>query len=964
MTDPATETTTNGASKGTIDTTGTATGLILDQDILARLPLSRPTAKGGAVRSFESVADLTPGAKHDDFGVSINGTTSPENRYLVDGLAVNDPSYGINGTPLSLHFVKEIRVISGGYMPEYGRATGGVLDVVTRSGSNELHGAAWFDFSPGALEGERMRYLPAGQTIRTDRDVDLIQGFGARLDGPILKDRLFFSGGVGFGSTRWRNEQNLYRTRIGSQPLVDNTGVPHPEVGNEFEYDENGLPVTELVPGTKEVRPAIQRSFQYVAKLTLLAGADDTLELSLFGAPSSSGGNGTWGIDPDTGAVEGGANAYTNSAHRRESESNGVNLRWSSASASRTLLLDASLGWHHQRAARLPSDGSAIGSKQGLAGQPSVLWQKSSPVHNDLKQFRDIPGGAAACADAIVRDVDNDGDGAPDATIIREPQCPAMAYFSGGPDYIDDRIMDRVHGRVAVTKLFRALGHHTAKGGLDIEQTLATHTKAFSGTVRYAENGSGSAFNEQNRYGFLTAPDTPVVQGLQMAQVGSTQIGAFVQDSWNLLDEVTVNVGVRYDSQYLFSDGGRLALALPYQFSPRVGAVYDFTRRGKSRVFAHYARYHESIPLDMADRAFPGEGGIGARRRAAFCDPVGDGTDCSAALSLASRGRVFGTSFDPNQYWFGTGASSVPVDPGLSPQATDEIVVGAEYELFKGARAGLVYTHTSLVSAIEDMSRDEAASYFIGNPGSGIARDFPAAQRDYDGVNVLFTKTFGDRWLAQVSYTLSFLRGNLSGLYRPETGQLDPNITSEFDLMSLTVNRTGPLPGDRTHEIKAYAARDFRFDEFFPGPGDMALHLGLGYTGRSGAPTSFLGAHPIYGAGEVHILPRGSGDRLPWTNSVDARVQYSVDLARGTALAVTMDVFNIFNFQEPIAVDEDYTFFQVDPIVGGKPVRGPDGKLVPDPASIRGDGTVNPNFGRATAFQAPLTFRFGASVTF
>jgi hypothetical protein len=75
-----------------------------------------------------------------------------------------------------------------------------------------------------------------------------------------------------------------------------------------------------------------------------------------------------------------------------------------------------------------------------------------------------------------------------------------------------------------------------------------------------------------------------------------------------------------------------------------------------------------------------------------------------------------------------------------------------------------------MVNVIEDMSRDEATTYFIGNPGSGIAKDFPKGQRDYDGVSLFFTKNFSDKWLAQVSYTLSYLRGNIAGLYRSETG--------------------------------------------------------------------------------------------------------------------------------------------------------------------------------------------------
>jgi hypothetical protein len=86
---------------------------------------------------------------------------------------------------------------------------------------------------------------------------------------------------------------------------------------------------------------------------------------------------------------------------------------------------------------------------------------------------------------------------------------------------------------------------------------------------------------------------------------------------------------------------------------------------------------------------------------------------------------------------------------------------------------GLNYTYRNLVRTVEDMSNDEANTYFIGNPGEGIADTFPKAKRTYHAVTLSFTKTFSDLWQAQASYTWSRLTGNYDGLYRPEDGQLD-----------------------------------------------------------------------------------------------------------------------------------------------------------------------------------------------
>ncbi len=131
----------------------TTIGVNVDQEFIRRIAVNRPGGKGGAARSFESLAELAPGAQNDQYGVSINGATSPENGYVVDGLSTNDPAFGINASPLSIEFVQDVNVITGGYMPEYGRSTGGVhqrgdalgLQRVPRLGVRQHH--------PGRLRG-------------------------------------------------------------------------------------------------------------------------------------------------------------------------------------------------------------------------------------------------------------------------------------------------------------------------------------------------------------------------------------------------------------------------------------------------------------------------------------------------------------------------------------------------------------------------------------------------------------------------------------------------------------------------------------------------------------------------------------------------------------------------------------------------------------------------------------------
>src|SRR5262249_5153540 len=98
---------------------------------------------------------------------------------------------------------------------------------------------------------------------------------------------------------------------------------------------------------------------------------------------------------------------------------------------------------------------------------------------------------------------------------------------------------------------------------------------------------------DYRRYGRQT--DIDVIDPAKSAAiidltVNSTIIGGFVQDSWSILDKVTLNLGVRYDSLNMEDDTGRKGLALHDQWSPRVGIVWDPTEQGRAKIYANYGR--------------------------------------------------------------------------------------------------------------------------------------------------------------------------------------------------------------------------------------------------------------------------------------------------------------------------------------------------------------------------------------
>jgi hypothetical protein len=199
----------------------------------------------------------------------------------------------------------------------------------------------------------------------------------------------------------------------------------------------------------------------------------------------------------------------------------------------------------------------------------------------------------------------------------------------------------------------------------------------------------------------------------------------------------------------------------------------------------------------------------------------------------------------------------------------------------------------------------------------------------------------------------AFNCGNIFGLFRPESGQLDPNINSTFDLQSLLVNQYGYLPGDTRHAIKVFTAGEI------PLPKGHSITVGGSFRANSGGPTNALGSHELYGANEAYLIDRGTGQRLPWQFRIDTNFGYQKQLSKDLAIRLTVTVFNVANFQQVVAVDQNYTADDVRPIVGAMFAD------LPNLRNIDGAPIVkNPNFGRATAFQQPRMFTFGIRLIF
>src|SRR3954470_18206975 len=182
-----TETITVGSFAPPIDTSSTTLGTNLNATQIETLPTAR---------NYSSVAQITPGVSTDAIQsddkqtptITVYGSSGAENAFYVDGVNTTNSEYGFQGKELNFEFIEALEVKTGGYEAEYGRATGGIINVITKSGSNELHGDLFgYDTSDSLQTNSHAVAGPTpGGFTRKD--------YGADVGGFILKDRLWFFG--------------------------------------------------------------------------------------------------------------------------------------------------------------------------------------------------------------------------------------------------------------------------------------------------------------------------------------------------------------------------------------------------------------------------------------------------------------------------------------------------------------------------------------------------------------------------------------------------------------------------------------------------------------------------------------------------------------------------------------------------------------------------------------------------
>jgi Carboxypeptidase regulatory-like domain len=201
----------NGSATASIETETSQLSTVVDSKTMNDLPL--------LTRNAYELVLLSPGViqpNKGSFGFAVNGSRDRNNNLLLDGVDNNDTSVPGPGTgilAINPDSAQEFRVITNSFNPEFGRNTGAIIDVVTRQGTNSLHGDAYWFGRYSAL-GARDYFNPAptpANPVSDPQNPYVRNDFGFSVGGPIIKDRTFFF---------INNENQRFRTTLTATSVV------------------------------------------------------------------------------------------------------------------------------------------------------------------------------------------------------------------------------------------------------------------------------------------------------------------------------------------------------------------------------------------------------------------------------------------------------------------------------------------------------------------------------------------------------------------------------------------------------------------------------------------------------------------------------------------------------------------------------------------------------------------------
>ena len=896
-----------------IDVTNTDNGATFTAKQLDSLPMGR---------DLNAIVQLAPNTAPADpryRGASFGGGAASENAYYINGFPVVSAWKQLGSSELPFGAIEQAQVLTGGFGAEFGRSIGGVVNIITKSGSNEWVAGGRLAWAPSSLRAKQRDILypmtgkPEGATTDgtmyrrfSDREVDR-KTLGVYAGGPLIKDKLFMFVAA---------EQE--RTDIG-ETRITTAGTAQDRWG---------------------WRDADDATTRYVGKFDWNLTDDHRLELTLIGDKSSRKEE-LRGYDYATGA-----------------KGSTVNTRLHYRDYDGTTPIGADV--QMLKYTGQLSDNLTLTASHGQSQSKHTL---SSP---DFNVYDSLAGAAPVSAPARV---------VPTGLTIRN-NSPFLTSDRLAPLGARDEV------EATRLDMEWRLGEHSLRGGWDFNRIKAHQNgRVYPGDSIWTYHLSSRAPTEPIAMS-VGAPVAPAsgggfgTQGYYVRQLrfvtttdaGSDQDALYLEDKWQATKTLQITAGLRNESFKHRNGDGQQFLNIKNQLQPRVAAAWDVNGDASLKVFGSAGRYAVQTPNQVTERH--GSRSFNTQQFFTYTGvnpATGTPTGLTALTGIRSPNNELGQDRDPN----------VLVATDLKPAYQDELTLGFEKAFSKSFNVGARLTHRNLRSMIDDAceirmfenwaARNNVTVYdhfnntfscVIFNPGQGntfrmdlegpgIYRDitlsnadqagnggitYPKAKRTYTALDFFAEHPLRNGWYGRVSYTWSRNHGNTEGQTNSDIAQADVAKTQNWDYPEQPLHSEGPLPNDRRHQIKAYG-----YLELTPQWGvgaNLLLSSGRPRNCTGDAPTSPVDLDPHgYNPGAFFCdgvpAPRGSRGRLPGERRLDLNVAYKPDFLKGWV--ARMDVFNVLNRQSTQAIDEVYE---------------------------DGSGGFSNTYGRTIAYTAPRSVRF------
>lgn len=834
---------------------------ITGQDITLQLTESLPTG-----RSYQSYLQLVPGVMPDDQTQSGNPASrsgmnysdiggdvgiSTDNVYYFDAINVTDPVTGTFGANLNTEIIQEQKVITGGIPAEFVGASGLISSVVTKSGSNTFHGSANYFFQNTNLVAENKN--SSGQEFSTDDSAFTIGG-------PVLRDRLWF-----FGSYRYVGRSD----------------------------DVTALDTNEFLRSVK------QTQHQGFAKGTWAPTRDDLISFTYLGDPTHANGRRDRDVTNarDYARDQGGhrfAGNYTRvwGDTLVEVVANKHNGEVTNLSAIRQPRLDVLY---------FGSDSRTLSDEQGGGYGRDLIDQRDNMAYRGTVQHtfgnHTVKGGFGWEKHSNFRDtlyVDNVG-AYPLAAMYAGRGITAADLASGA--------WSNLQFDVTATSDFQGFIN-----AINSRPDRAAYYAAFDtngdGTITPPELGAALTFTTVNNGYVNYDRDSQVSTGPQ--DTYSHGMTLFAQDQVTF-DRLTLNLGVRGERWSHFATTGDNIFTFEWAWAPRLSAVYDLLGDGRQKASFYYGRYYDPIRNDMTNFAGTLTGSVIEEQVFALGNWV----------TYRTRG--------------GPSVQDAFFSPTTKTPYTDDIEVGYAIDLGNNMSFDATYYKRRTRNVMEDFDLglygdpdgyinlngtqgdvNAPNSLFLGydyfgyssNPASNfVIGTLKGAERNFQGLEFVFRKRFSNNWQVLSSYNWSDGKGNSNS---------DGNADFQGDVIYLdprAPNVYGTQPGLIRHLVKGAGSYSFPF----------GLQLGATFNWNSGTVgnRSFLASSrhlPVrvgtanafeYGGITQNWVAPGSvgGVDNPSWGQIDLRAQYVRPFGI-TNLEVFVDIFNIFDNQDPIRTED------------------------------------------------------------